>query len=209
MSVIKDQPFDSSKVELPPSNPEVIRVTRLVAVKLDVLEMGGTRDGKTIDKDTPCPNTSDSFGLLPAVAQYQLPLYLGGNLASHDCYILAEATITGGNYTGTECHVSSMSGARGNYATCNVQPDDSEVQKDWMSSLALEFTSEVLKCTVMQNYSQPWASHNLTEYTTGMLTLGYHAAWSGLVNTIGRAREPISFRPIESVVRVEIDMNKL
>lgn len=122
---------------------------------------------------------------------------------------MAEATIAAGKYSGRNCTVSSTAGVEERYTTCSIQRDDSAIQDDWLSNLSLDFMSEVLKYTVSQNYSQPWISNNLDNYTSGMLTLGYHAAWSGLMRTLGNATEDIAFNPSQNVVSASIDKSKL
>jgi hypothetical protein len=65
------------------------------------------------------------------------------------------------------------------FATCYIEGSEDDIIEDWLTGAALDFTSETLKYTVLQNYSQPWLSHSLENYTTGMLTVGYHAAHGG------------------------------
>lgn len=92
-----------------------------------------------------------------------------------------------------------------------MQRDDNAVKEHWLTDLALDFTSEVLKYSVLQNYTQPWISNNLDDYTSGLLTLGYHAAWSGLMMTLGNASagEPTAFRAASPIVYASIDNTKL
>lgn len=78
-----------------------------------------------------------------------------------------------------------------------------------MASLALDFTSESLKYAVLQNYTQPWISRDLNDYTVGTLTLGYHAAYGGLMKKLGNSSETASFRPTEPVVRTSINKKRL
>lgn len=50
---------------------------------------------------------------------------------------------------------------------------------------------------------------NLDNYTTGMLKLSYHAAWSSLVNHLGNLSEPATIRAAETVVKARVDWMRL
>lgn len=76
-------------------------------------------------------------------------------------------------------------------AKCIVTPNPGAVEDDWISGLALDFMSETMKNIVMLNLTQPWMHNNVDKYTTGILTLGYHAAWSSLMVRLGNASEPL------------------
>jgi hypothetical protein len=83
------------------------------------------------------------------------------------------------------------------------------VETAWLSGLALNFSSEAMKYNVMQNYTQLWSNHNLDEYTTGMLTSGYHVAWRTLVKHRGNSSEPAMINSAKPVVRASINRTKL
>lgn len=55
------------------------------------------------------------------------------------------------------------------------------VEQHWLTDLALDFTSEVLKYSVLQNYTRLWLSNDLDDYVSGLLTMGYHAAMAAMV----------------------------
>ncbi|KAF2800760.1 hypothetical protein K505DRAFT_331482 [Melanomma pulvis-pyrius CBS 109.77] len=193
-----------------PTQPGSFVGKKLVAVKLRTLNFGDELpDGTQARLDTKCPTVSEVFGKLPDVDQYQTSIGNGKEVVAHDCCIVAEATITAGKLASKDCTASSSAGAQELYATCFTSHGKHDVEEDLLSNLALDFTSEVLKYTVLQNYSQPWMNDDLTEYTTGMLLLGYHAAWSGLMRSLGNASEPVTIRPAEGVVFANIDRGNL
>lgn len=132
----------------------------------------------------------------------------GDELVTYDCYIYAKATITAGKYEAKKCSVSDASNSK--YGTCHVNNSDhTSVEDDWLASLAVDFTTDVLKYTVLLNYSQPWISNNLDDYTSGILTLGYHSALNGLMKKLGNETESTTFRSAESVVAASINRSKL
>lgn len=161
-------------------------------------------DGTLIKEGTKCPCVSEDFGQLPDVKQWQ-KTWVGSKsneTVGYDCYIMARAKIRAGTTNGMSCNVSSSSDESESYATCLSPAEIEAPDEDWLTDLAPDSTSEVLKYTVLQNYSGPWINRNLTEYTTGMLTLGYHAAWSGLTKHLGNLSniEEIQYRPAKAVI---------
>jgi hypothetical protein len=72
---------------------------------------------------------------------------------------------------------------------------------------------DVLKYTVLLDYAQPWISNDLNTYVSGMLTLGYHAAWSGLMKHLGNMSEPVAerltFNPSTPVIYASVNRPKL
>ncbi|KAE8454304.1 hypothetical protein EG329_005229 [Mollisiaceae sp. DMI_Dod_QoI] len=208
LGIVRSTPWDADSNL--PTAPSTFVGKKLVGVKLRTLNFGDQLpNGSLANANTSCPTVSEVFGQLPSVSQVQIPIGDGKEIVAYDCYIMAEATITAGKYSGRNCSVSSTAGVEQRYTTCSIQRDDSAIQDDWLSSLSLDFLSEVLKYTVNQNYSQPWISNSLDNYTSGMLTLGYHAAWSGLMRTLGNGIENVVFNPSQQVVSASIDKSKL
>ncbi|KAH8679459.1 hypothetical protein BGZ61DRAFT_294622, partial [Ilyonectria robusta] len=165
-------------------------------------------DGSRITINTTCPTMSKQFGRLPAVTQYQVRFNKDGNVfAGHDCYIFAEATITAGKYAAKGCNVISETSK--SYADCSIDRDDGGAKEDWLTLLSLDFMSKVLKYSVMMNFTQPWLSKSLEDYTAGMLTVGYHVAWSGLMGKLGNATEPAKLLMAEDIVSVSIGYEKV
>ena len=54
-----------------------------------------------------------------------------------------------------------------------------------------------------------WMSDGLEDYTTGLLTLAYHAAWSSAFNTLTSTLEESSYKKAVPVVRAKIDRSRL
>ncbi|KAL6399504.1 hypothetical protein AUP68_18052 [Ilyonectria robusta] len=209
-AVLRDEPWDSNTaVSNSSSQAHVSRGKKLVSVKIETLEANATLpDGSRITINTTCPTMSKQFGRLPAVTQYQVRFNKDGNVfAGHDCYIFAEATITAGKYAAKGCNVISETSK--SYADCSIDRDDGGAKEDWLTLLSLDFMSEVLKYSVMMNFTQPWLSNSLEDYTAGMLTIGYHAAWSGLMRKLGNAIEPAKLLMAEDIVSVSIGYEKV
>lgn len=114
---------------------------------------------------------------MPDVGQQTTAWYLGDTWVANDCFLVAEASIAAGKYKGKNCTVSPT-GAFEYMATCIITPNPMAVENDWISGLALDFMSETMTNIVMLNLTQPWMHDNLNNYTTGILTLANHAAWS-------------------------------
>jgi hypothetical protein len=210
VSIVRDAIWDSQTVL--PQGPSMFVGKKNVAVKLATINKGDAwKDGTIVNQNTKCPSVSNEFGVLPAVQQHQATISYGdGTFAAHDCYIVAEASITAGVYPGHDCVVNASTASTERFATCHIEDVKGRVETDWVTNLALDFTSETLKYTVSQNYSQPWISGSLDDYTAGMIALGYHAAHSALVLGLrGNSSEKVSFRPTEPVVRTRINRAKL
>lgn len=104
-----------------------------------------------------------------------------------------------------------LTGAIEYVATCNVKPNPGSVEEDWISDLAQtgDPTPETMKNIVVRNVTHPWMHNNLNKYTTGILTLAYHVAWSSLMNRMGNASEPTTTRIAESVVLATVDRTRI
>ncbi|KAL8671272.1 MAG: hypothetical protein Q9168_004226 [Polycauliona sp. 1 TL-2023] len=208
IGLIRDEPWDSQAAM--PKETSTINDTRFIGIKLGGFKFGDELpDGSHATASTRCQTTSEYFGQLPNVDHYQNTIVEGKKAIAYDCYMFAEATIIAGSIQAKTCTVTASDSSGKSYATCSVERDDKAIEPHWIAGLALDFTSEVLKYTVMQNYSQPWISHDLDDYVSGMLTLGYHAAWSGLMTRLGNDSEPAAFRPASPIVFASIDNTKL
>jgi hypothetical protein len=139
----------------------------------------GTRVGST---RKPCPTVLDPFGALLDVAQWQRDITGYGEVVAHDCSIFTRATLIAGLHPGQRCDVTTVAAGTStteHHASCLLPPVDrpDDLEEDWISDLSLDFLSETLKFTSLQSYVSPSISNNLEDYTRGILTLGYHAAW--------------------------------
>jgi hypothetical protein len=208
IAIVSNQTWDVSQAI--PKQADTFIGTKIVAVKVPGVYYP-EQTGDNVSIDAKCPTASQWFGNLPNVIQHHISFAKEGT-ESWDCYVVAEATIKAGSYLGNNCTTTKSFNTGDTYATCSIDPNESLMRVDWLANLALDFTSDVLKYTVLQNYSQPWINNNITEYTAGMLTMGFQAAWSGIAQWIGsqnNGTETISYRPTEHVVSASIDQTKL
>lgn len=210
-ALIREDKWDAQKAM--PSSPQVLSSDSLVSVKLRTLNFGDDLpDGSTASSETKCLKASEDFRPLPDVEQRQTSIGNGLEVVAHDCYIFAKATIRAGAYLAKQCIVSSSTAAASTseyYATCFAPREDDAIREDWLAALALDFLSETLKFSVMQNFSQLWITGDLDGYTRRMLTLGYHAAWGGLMKRLGYLTEAAVFWPTEEVVMISVDHTRL
>ncbi|EWZ32899.1 hypothetical protein FOCG_12681 [Fusarium oxysporum f. sp. radicis-lycopersici 26381] len=209
-SIIMDQKWTPQGKS--PKNTTIFHDIRLVAVQLPGVEPfdGPLAPDSSISERDRCRTTTKQFGKLSPVAQHQVQIINGyKEISYYDCYMLAEVAITAGMYPARDCKVVTSDTTSQSYTTCSVRRNDEALENDWLASLALDFTSETLKYTVLQNFSQPWISSDLDDYVTGMLTLGYHASWSALMRRLWNETELISFKASEPVVYVAVHKVKL
>ena len=194
--------------EATPRAADIFSATKLVSIQVSTLRIEDERDGVAPNISTPCPTKSSMFGPLPEVGQYGKNWYVQDKWTAKDCFLIAEASITAGKYNGTDCEVSPTD-ANDYMATCNFKPSPGAVEEDWISGLALDFISETMKNIIMLNVTYPWMQNNLDKYTTGILTLAHHAAWSALMNRLGKASEPTTARIAESVVLATVNRTRI
>ncbi|EYB21853.1 hypothetical protein SNK05_007627 [Fusarium graminearum] len=208
-SIIMDEKWNPRSQILKQSS--ILKTTKLVAVRLSMVPSEEElKKGRLPSDKNECPTVTAEFGKLPPVVQKKVPVMYGkGQIRTYDCYILAEVEMTAGIYEGQDCGVVSSDSTSQSYANCSVKRDDEAIKEDWLHSLSLDFTSEVLKYTVWQNFAQPWITPDLNTYVNGMLTLGYHASWSTLMRRLGNYTEPISFRASEDAVSLSVDKQKI
>ncbi|KAI4164068.1 MAG: hypothetical protein LQ342_002304 [Letrouitia transgressa] len=207
VSVIRDDTWTPEKAV--PQAAQVFSGTKLISIKVNTLNAySRLSNSPAPTHDLPCPTYSTLFGRLPDVGQFPRPYVVKSTWAANDCYLVAEASIKAGTHRGTDCTVSPV-GANNYMTTCNITPNPDTVDADWISGLALDFMSETMKYIAIVNLTRQWMRDNLDDYTTGMLKLSYHAAWSSLVKHLGNASEPATIRAAESVVRAKVNRNRL
>ncbi|KAL9609926.1 MAG: hypothetical protein Q9167_005344 [Letrouitia subvulpina] len=207
VAVIRNDPWNAQRAI--PQAAHIFSGKKVISVKVNTLESSHRLlNGSHPTQNSLCPTNSTLFGRLPDVTQVPKPYFVLNAWKANDCFLIAEASIKAGKYRGTDCKVSSF-GAKSYMATCNVTPDPNAVEDDWISGLALDFMSETMRYIAMLNLTEPWMHDNLETYTTGMLKLSYHAAWSSLTKHLGNASEPATFREAESVVRARVNRDRM
>lgn len=159
-------------------------------------------------ENSQCPTSSVALGKLPDTGQQTTAWFSGDTWVANDCFLVAEASVAAGKYKGKDCTVSPT-GAFDYMATCIITTNIMSVEDDWISGLALDFMSETMKNIVMLTLTQPWMHDKLDNYTTGILTLAYHAAWGSLMKRLGNESEPTTTRMAESVVRATVDCTRI
>ena len=209
-----DHPDDPDVLPNTPQQAKVFTRERLIAVRVSTYE-NGTRleNGSFTNADTPCPSISPYFGDLPGLKQFKFYYDVGGvmndtSFMGADCYLIGNLTTKAGLYAATDCDVLPA-GPLAMSATCPLRTDSPNIQEDWIAPVAFEMLSEIMKDTGMADYAQPYMANNLDAYTTGMLTLAYHAAWSSVMNTLGKDNETASFRRAELTVQAGVSRGKL
>ncbi|MDI1492666.1 MAG: hypothetical protein OHK93_005917 [Ramalina farinacea] len=209
--LVRDDPYDPDDEPNTPQGAEVFTSARSVAVRVSHYE-NGTRleDGSLANADTPCPNISPWFGQLPGPAQAKVSFTLGGEgqFMGADCYQIGTVTATAGIYAATDCEILSA-GSLAKSATCFLAQNASTIKEDWIAPVAFEMMSEIMKDTVMLNYTQQYMAEGLDAYTSGMVTLAYHAAWSSVMDTLGADNETASIRVAEPMVQAGVSRGKL
>ncbi|KAH7174118.1 uncharacterized protein B0J16DRAFT_387943 [Fusarium flagelliforme] len=208
-AIIMDEKWDP-KSQIP-NQASVLKTTKLVAVRVSMVPSEEElAKGRLPSDEDECPTVSAEFGKLPPVAQKKVAVAKkNGTLTAYDCYVLAEVAMTAGIYRGQDCKVVSSNSTSQSYATCSVPRDDEAIEEDWLHSLSLDFTSEVIKYSILQDFTHPRMSPDLDTYVTGMLTMGYHATWSTLMRRLGNYAELISYQKSEDAVFVSVDSQKL
>ena len=208
VGIIRDEKWDAVAAE--PEVPQKYNGTRLVFLKVATLDHDNPlEDGTFANSTTLCPTTSPLFGKLPPVQQYEnIMEWSTGGFAGKDCYLIAEASLIAGTYSGTDCIVSTVNSAE-HSATCYVKPDSFAVQEDWLTNLSLDFMPEVMKYTTLLNFTSPFTHRGVDAFTSGMMMLGYHATWSSLRKRWDFGVEDLTATMAESVVRAQVDRGKL
>jgi hypothetical protein len=90
-----------------------------------------------------------------------------------------------------------------------VASDTLRPQESWLTNLSLDFMSDVLIHTSILNFTSTYMSLGPTNYTTGMLTLAYHATWSAMRKKWDFETEQPSVRISEEVVQAVINRRRL
>ncbi|KAK7973928.1 hypothetical protein PG989_015776 [Apiospora arundinis] len=225
VTVIRDTKWDPETSA--PQSPQIVTGRKtIIAVKILTINKGDTLpDGTLGEEKSPCPSHMPAFGTLPAVKPYSIPYTWNDanqTWAGRDCFLMAEATITAGEFAGRDCVVNAT-GLGNYYATC-VAPDltTKTARPSWFSGPALDFLSETLKYTIMLNFTGAWMERrpqqqqqgtefDLNAYATGALRLGYDAAWSQMIMTLVKPSEaePVQVRQAQPVVRAVLNRPRL
>ncbi|KAK8009222.1 heterokaryon incompatibility protein-domain-containing protein [Apiospora marii] len=161
------------------------------------------------------PDPLDRRAGLPdrVAAQQQLLLPPRGAVAvpDPDSRALIRGADGGPSPLGRDCVVNAT--GLGNYYTTRVAPDPTTTKTDrpsYFSGPALDFLSETLKYTIMLNFTGAWMERrqqqqnndfDLDAYATGALRLGHAAAWSQMITTLVKPREPVPVRQAQAMVR--------
>lgn len=175
---------------------------------------------ETLDPDYPpypnldddCPTSTGYFDKIPDVNQHRFPYGArgGGRPGAYECYIMGEATITAGQIAAKNCRVSSVESSSKAYATCPGPFDESAIERSLMTGLALDFMSDTIKYSIMQNNMGVWMSDTLDGYAVGLLTSAYHASWSALFNRVAiSVFTDVPVTPSEETVRLLLDRKRL
>ena len=209
VEILRNETWDVTKAI--PHASAVFSREEIISIKVNTLNANATLpDGTVVYKDMPCPTTSLSLGKLPNITQHERH-FVEGNTTKwlgKDCFLIAEASITAGKYNGTNCSVDPTN--KDAYAaTCTMQTSHDEVEADWLSSVSIDFMSETMKYIVMLDFTSTWMFDNVEGYTTGMLHLAHHAAWSSLTKNMGTHSESATATPAESVIRARVDGTKM
>ena len=209
VALIREKPW--SVDDATPRQPRKIDEKWLVSVRVGRIDSNiMLSNGSLSNPDTQCRITdlSADWGPIPAVEQHLIQYNLGDSWAANDCFLIGEATVTAGVIRATNCKVQ-RSGGMYYAATCAQAAADATAEADWASGLAVDFLSETLKYTRMLDVTQPWMRNGLDGYTTGMLQLGYQAAWSALTHRLHNANESVIYYPAEPVVYAEVSRRLL
>lgn len=186
-----------------PQTAEILSRESIITIKLGTFKEGELPG---------CPTSLDSFAKLPSSEQFNKTVGWN-NTSYYDCYIMAKASIRAGLYEAQQCQVTPRAEsdtASLYFATCSVGriglEDDDRLQADWLAGLALDFTTETLKFTILQFETLPRITNDFEAYVRGTLTLGYQAAWSGLMNRLGVLdKVNAAFQPVEPVVFISVN----
>ncbi|KAF2112629.1 hypothetical protein BDV96DRAFT_689423 [Lophiotrema nucula] len=192
-----------------PTSAEVVTERRLVAVKVAQYESSLIlNNGSYATEYTPCLKISPVFGSLPESQPYKISFNYGDKFSGADCYQVGIATITAGLYAGKDCNIC-IQGSTDASATCTSPTDLSQVHEDWIAPVAIDMISEITKAVGMVNSTHQWMHTGIDEYTTGVLTLAYHAAWSSTMATLAHDFEEVKYQKSEAVVRASLDKSRL
>lgn len=210
VAILRDDIWDAQSAS--PQSAQVFSGMKLVAVKITTMDPHfKLPDGTYPTEKTLCPRLSENFGELADVGQYQVPIYWSdenSTWAATDCYLVGEASVIAGKYRGNECSVGHI-GTDNYIATCSIIPDKDAVQDDWISSLALDFTSETMQLISLLNFTMPWMHGTIDDYTGSILRLAYHATWSAITERLGNETQITTANLAESVVRASVNRNRL
>ena len=209
VTILRNKTWDIDDAK--PQAAEVYSGTKFVSVKVTTLDVQvSLPNGSIARQDMACPTTSLSLGKLPNVTQNENQYYGDkGKWSGKDCFLVAEASITAGKYQGKNCIVKPA-GRNISSATCAMQISTDEVEADWLSSLSINFMSEIMRNIVMLDVTSSWKGNSsIDDYTTGTLRLAYHAAWSSLTINQGKYADSATVRLAKPVIRARLELSKM
>ncbi|KAF2201732.1 hypothetical protein GQ43DRAFT_471506 [Delitschia confertaspora ATCC 74209] len=162
-------------------------------------------DGSLSDENTPCPSEDAQLGKLPNVRTADYPTYYnnGTRFDVRECFHVAEAEIRAGVRHMENCNLTYSSDTQ-HIATCYSKDSTVSLQSDLIINLSLDIMSEVIRNLRPLDTTSKYMKRGIDAYTTGMLRLAFHSAWSALTNDLGRATETISIMAPEPVVRASV-----
>ena len=205
VTLVREDPYEPNDPFDPPEESKVFMSSRLVAVLVSSQDDGPLlSNGSSPGADIPCTSISPYLGTLPGPAQHKL-LYQSGWV---DCYQIGTVTAAAGIYAATDCNILSA-GSFAELATCMITQDATNIKGDLIAPVAFEMMSEIMKETLMLNYTHQYMREGLDAFTTGMLTLAYHAAWSSVMDTLGKSNETAALRMAEPMVQAGVSRGKL
>lgn len=209
LAILHDNAADGSVAQ--PSAPSTFVGKKYVWIRL-----GGwnptnrLKDSSLANEKTPCSIESPYFDVLSKVESYTFFWRLTNHIwISTSCFLMTEAYITAEKQAATNCEVAAFN-KNEQYATCSSTNDMSEVEKDWLTELALSFTTKTLKFAIIQNLTLSFMSNIIIDkYTVSTLALGYHASWNALTQVMRNATKSATFRSAEFVIQARIFRSKL
>jgi hypothetical protein len=169
-------------------------------------------NGNYATKDTPCPSNTESFGKIPKVKQYPVPLWVGAEWRATDCYMLGEVTIKAGLCPDWPSNITTAGPQDGLHIASPLLSNEKDLSltPDVAVMPTLDMMSDVANVIVSQHMTAQWQKEgNLDGYVTGMLTLAYHATWSTMPLHLDRHNETIAITPMDPVVRASVKRSRI
>ena len=206
--LVREDPYEPNSPFDAPNESNVFMGSRLVAVQVSTHHDTFDLNGSYTDADLACTSISPYLGTLPGPAQFPLIQNSTPQSGYTDCYQIGAVTVTAGTYAATDCEILSA-GSFAKIATSVISQDAINIQADWIAPVAFEMMSEIMKESLLLNYTQQYIANDLDTYTTGMLTLAYHAAWSYVMESLGATNETASLRMAAPMVQAGVGKGKL
>lgn len=198
-----------SKNDTKPVIDNIFFEKKFVSVKLPTLDTRAP--GPTVNRNMACPTASLFQEKLPNVTQKEKQYFdeYNNRWVGKDCFVVAEASITADKYQGKNCTVEPA--GRNIYsATCIMKTSPDEIEADWISSLTIDFMSEIMRNIVMLHVSSSWMrDKSIEDNTSSMLHLAYHAAWSSLTIDQGRYTDSATIQRAIPVIRARVELSRM